>query len=175
MSNFEANWLQQQKTTPSTTPVSQEHHSSHTKMIEQKTGKTFSVLISLNFCCEIWTVGSELGINNIKANPSCLVSIVRAGSEGEIVWWIFSRHTLDPSAPTERQMKKMYVIGSVLHLFYPHSSNLHTGPASQTTVLTVHLLVGIGNPIIANKVLIQQFFRNASHPARKPQYETEAF
>lgn len=125
------------------------HHSSHTKMIEQKTGKTFSGLISLNFCCEIWTVGSELGINNIKANPSCLVSIVRAGSEGEIVWWIFSRHTLGPSAPTERQMKKMYVIGSVLHLFYPHSSNLHTGPASQTTVLTVHLLVGIGSPIIA--------------------------
>lgn len=118
MSNLEANWLQQQKTTPSTTPV-----------IEQKTGKTVSGLISLNFCCEIWTVGSELGINNIKANPSWIISIVRAGSEGEIVWWIFSRHTLDPSAPTERQMKKMYVIGSVLHLFYQHSSNLHTGPA----------------------------------------------
>lgn len=81
--------LQQQKTTLGTTAVSQKQETEATihlgapkldnrrssKIIQsmnkkqgyKKTGKTLPGLKSLDFCCDIWRVGSEFGIEDGKA------------------------------------------------------------------------------------------------------------
>ncbi len=49
--------------------------------------------MSLDFCCDIQMVGSEFGVNNMKA---WIVSTVQAGGGGLMVWVIFSWHTFGP-------------------------------------------------------------------------------
>ncbi len=73
MSNPEADGLQQQKTTPGAAPVSKEHeteatiHTGSPKLDNRRFRKTLPGLMSLNFCCDIQMVGSELGVKNMKA------------------------------------------------------------------------------------------------------------
>ena len=66
--------------------------------------------MSLDFSCGIQMVGSEFGVNNIKAwihpalYPSCLVSTVQAGGDGVMVLGIFSWHTLGHLVPSEHRL-----------------------------------------------------------------------
>ncbi len=43
------------------------YHSHRITNEQQKIGKTLSGLMSLDFCCQIKTVGSEFGVKNMKA------------------------------------------------------------------------------------------------------------
>lgn len=67
MPNLGADELQNQKITQSATLVSQvqktEFHMSSVKL--GKIDKTFPGLMSLDFWCDIWIVGSELDVNNM--------------------------------------------------------------------------------------------------------------
>ena len=66
--------------------------------------------MSLDFSCDIQMVGSEFGVNNMKAwihpalYPSCLVSKVQAGGGGVMVWGIFSWQTLGTLVPIEHRL-----------------------------------------------------------------------
>lgn len=62
-------------------------------------GKTLPHVIGLEFCCNIWIVGSEFGVNNM--DPSCLASKVQAGCYNVTVWRIFSWHTFGLSIPNK--------------------------------------------------------------------------
>ncbi|PWA19969.1 hypothetical protein CCH79_00020282 [Gambusia affinis] len=69
-SNLEADELQQQMTTPSVSKEEETEATIHTivtKTGQQKIAKTFPDLMSLDFCCNIQRVWSQLGINNMKA------------------------------------------------------------------------------------------------------------
>ncbi len=59
--------------------------------------------MSLNFCCNIQMVGSEIGEKNMKAwiHPD---STIQAAGGSVMVWRIFYWHTLGPLVPTEHRL-----------------------------------------------------------------------
>ncbi|GAA6231928.1 alpha-2-HS-glycoprotein-like [Lates japonicus] len=63
--------------------------------------RTLPGLMSLDFCCDIWMVGSQ----HESMDPSCPVPTVQAAAAaGVMVWEVFSWHTLDPLVPTEHHL-----------------------------------------------------------------------
>lgn len=57
---------------------------------------------SLDFCCEIYMVGSKSGVK--KHDPSHTVSTVQAAADGAITWRVTSCHALGTFLPHEHSL-----------------------------------------------------------------------
>lgn len=71
-----------------------------TKIRQLKAGKTMTVLVSLNFCCDSWMMGWESGVKNMKAWLHA--ALVR--SAGVMMREIFSWQTRVPFVPNEHRL-----------------------------------------------------------------------
>ncbi len=80
-------------------------------------------LMSLNFCCNIQMVGSEIGEKNMKAwiHPD---STIQAGG-GVMVWRIFSWHTLGPLVPTEHRLNAPAYLSIVTDHVHPFMTTVY--------------------------------------------------
>ncbi len=88
--------------------------------------------MSLDFCCNIQTVGSEFGVKDIKSmDPSCLVSTVQAGGGGVMVGGIFSWHTLGHFVPTEHRLNATAYLSIVANYVHPFMTTVY--PSSDAT------------------------------------------
>ncbi len=80
--------------------------------------------MSLNFCCNIQMVGSEIGEKNMKAwiHPD---STIQAGGGGVMVWRIFSWHTLGPLVPIEHRLNVTAYLSIVADHVHPFMTTVH--------------------------------------------------
>ncbi len=72
-------------------------------------------------------------------DPSCLVSTVQAGCGGEMVWGIYSWHTLDPLVPIEHHLNATAYLSIVSDHVHPFMTTVY--PSSDATSSRIMHLV----------------------------------
>ncbi len=81
--------------------------------------------MSLDFCCDIQMVGSEFGVNNMKAWIHPELSMVQAGGGGVMVWGIFSWYTLGPLVPIEHRLNVTAYLSIVADHVHPFMTTVY--------------------------------------------------
>ncbi len=82
--------------------------------------------MSLDLCCDIQMVGSELAVKKHESmDPSCLVATVQAGGGGVMVWGIFSWHTLGALLPIEHCLNATVYLSIVADHVHPFMTTVY--------------------------------------------------
>jgi len=117
--------------------------------------------MSLDFCCDIRTVGSEFGVNNMRADASCLVSTVQAG--GVMVWGIFSWHTLGPLVPMEHSLNTTAYLSVVADHVHPFITTVTHSLMVTSSRITHHVTKLKSSPTGFLNITMSSLFSNGLH------------